>query len=359
MKIFKKFIYLLSSQERKQGFLLLIMIIVMGLLEVAGVASIMPFTAILINPEIIDTNSILRLMFDYSNNFGIQTKKHFMFILGLLVFVLLLASILFKAVTHYFQLRYTNMREYSISKNLIERYLHQPYSWFLNRHSANLGKSILSEVGLIIGHGLQPLMELIAKSFVALTLIILLIIVDYKIAIVSGFVLATAYILVYKFTRSYLSKIGQDRANANEARFTIVNEAFGAAKELKVAGLEKHYIKYFAGPAKVYSKNVANASIVGGLPRYVLEILVFGGMLLIILYLMTKSGSFVNIVPIIALYAAVCYRLIPALQSIYAATTQLRFISPALDQIYQDFKSLKQIKILKDDNMFTLNQSIT
>tara|TARA_B100001248_G_scaffold207026_1_gene161058 strand:+ start:213 stop:2003 length:1791 start_codon:yes stop_codon:yes gene_type:complete len=359
MKIFKKFIYLLSSQERKQGFLLLIMIIVMGLLEVAGVASIMPFTAILINPEIIDTNSILRLMFDYSNNFGIQTKKHFMFILGLLVFVLLLASILFKAVTHYFQLRYTNMREYSISKNLIERYLHQPYSWFLNRHSANLGKSILSEVGLIIGHGLQPLMELIAKSFVALTLIILLIIVDHKIAIVSGFVLATAYILVYKFTRSYLSKIGQDRANANEARFTIVNEAFGAAKELKVAGLEKHYIKYFAGPAKVYSKNVANASIVGGLPRYVLEILVFGGMLLIILYLMTKSGSFVNIVPIIALYAAVCYRLIPALQSIYAATTQLRFISPALDQIYQDFKSLKQIKILKDDNMFTLNQSIT
>ena len=128
---------------------------------------------------------------------------------------------------------------------------------------------------------------------------------------------------------------------------------------MKVAGLEKHYTKYFAEPAKVYSKNVANASIVGGLPRYVLEILVFGGMLLIILYLMTKSGSFVNVVPIIALYAAVCYRLIPALQSIYAATTQLRFISPALDQIYQDFKSLKQIKILKDDNTLTFNNSIT
>jgi hypothetical protein len=32
------------------------------------------------------------------------------------------------------------MREYSISKWLVENYLHQPYCWFLNRHSANLGK---------------------------------------------------------------------------------------------------------------------------------------------------------------------------------------------------------------------------
>ena len=38
------------------------------------------------------------------------------------------------------------MREYSIDKCLEEVYLHQPYSWFLNRHSADLGRTILLEV---------------------------------------------------------------------------------------------------------------------------------------------------------------------------------------------------------------------
>ena len=359
MKNFKKFFYLLSAQERKQGGLLLIMIIIMALLEMVGVASIMPFTAILVNPEVIETNSILNLMFDYSSIFGVETKKQFLFALGFLVFILLITSIFFKALTHYFQSRFTNMREYSISKRLVENYLHQPYSWFLNRHSADLGKSILSEVGLIIGHGLQPMIELIAKCFVAITLITLLIIIDPKIALIAGSILGAAYGLVYKFTRTYLNVLGNDRAKANELRFTIVNEAFGASKELKVGGLEEYYIKRFDKPAKIYSRSVANASIIGGLPRYALEAIIFGGMLFMILYLLAQTGSFTNVVPIISLYAVACYRLIPALQSIYAAITQLRFISPALDTLYKDVKSLKPIITLKDKNNLTLKKNIT
>ncbi|MRH78497.1 hypothetical protein GH984_07230 [Spiribacter sp. C176] len=48
------------------------------------------------------------------------------------------------------QLRFTLMREYSIGKRLLEGYLHQPYSWFLSRHSADLGKPILSVVNQLL-----------------------------------------------------------------------------------------------------------------------------------------------------------------------------------------------------------------
>ena len=56
------------------------------------------------------------------------------------------------------------MREFSIGKRLIEGYLHQPYSWFLSRHSADLGKTILSDVAQIIGGGIFPFLEIIARS---------------------------------------------------------------------------------------------------------------------------------------------------------------------------------------------------
>ena len=78
------------------------------------------------------------------------------------------------------------MCQYGLSKRMMERYLNQPYSWFLNRHSADIGKTILSEVGLIISKGLIPLMNLITYGTVSFALLTLLIINDPKFALIAG-----------------------------------------------------------------------------------------------------------------------------------------------------------------------------
>lgn len=358
MKIFKKFLFLLSSRERKQLYLLFSMITVMALLDMIGVASIMPFMAVLINPEIIETNVITNTLFTFLSIFGVETEKQFLFILGVMVFVLLIFSIIFKAFTNYIQLRFTNLREYTIGRRLIEGYLGQPYSWFLNRHSADLGKSILSEVSIIIGHGLTPMMELIAKSFVVIALIGLLIFIDPKIVLIAGFAICIAYGIIYKFSRSYINKIGEERVKVNQMRFTAVSEAFGASKEVKVFGLEKHFIEQFSQPAQLYARHVSSAAIISQLPRYVLETVAFGGMLIVILYLMAKSGSFVNAVPILTLYAFAGYRLMPALQGIYVSFTQLRFVAPALNALHDEIKNLKPSTINDNNQIIKLKKNI-
>ena len=70
MQILKKFFNLLSLQERKQAILVFIMILIMALLEVIGVASIFPFMAVLTNPTLINSNSLLNWMFEFSGIFG-------------------------------------------------------------------------------------------------------------------------------------------------------------------------------------------------------------------------------------------------------------------------------------------------
>ena len=161
MNTIKKFLYLLSHEERKRAYLLLLMILIMALLDMLGVASIMPFIAVMSNPELVETNFILKTMFEYLSDFGIETNQQFLFFLGISVFLLLVVSLTFKAVTLYAQVRFIQMREYSIGKRLIESYLHQPYSWFLSRNSADLGRMILSQVGDVVGNGINPFMELI------------------------------------------------------------------------------------------------------------------------------------------------------------------------------------------------------
>ena len=359
MKTFKKIFDLLSSRERKQVFYLLIMILFMALLDTLGVASIMPFIAVLTNPDIIQTNILINKIFKFSSIFGVETNNQFLFVSGVVVFFLLVFSLIFKAILNYSQLRFSSMCQYGLSKRMLESYLNQPYSWFLNRHSADLGKTILSEVSLIISKGLKPLMNLITFGTVALALLMLLIINDPKFALIAGFTLCVTYLVIYKFTRNYLMRIGQERLKANQARFTVVSEAFNAAKELKVGSLEKAFLDRFSKPAKTLAQHSAIAGAISQLPRYALEIIAFGGMMLLILYLMVQNVIFTSALPLIALYAFAGYRLIPSLQQIYAAITQLRFVSPSLNSIHNDFMNLSVKVIQNNKNILPLNKAIT
>jgi len=339
MHTIKKLLSLLTPPERKRAGVLMGMILVMAFLDMLGVASILPFMAVLANPDLLHSNAVLNTAFTTSRHIGIHTTEQFLFVLGVLVFVLLVTSLAFKALTTYAQTRFALMREYSIGKSLVEGYLHQPYSWFLNRHSADLGKNILSEVSTVIGNGMYPLMALMAQSAVALALLMLLIIIDPELALSVGVVLGLAYAGIYAVISGWLKRLGQSRIQANQDRFTAVSEAFSAAKEVKVGGLEQAYIQRFAKPAEIYAKGQATVQLIAQLPRFVLEAIAFGGMLLVILYLMSKSGSFADALPIIAIYTFAGYRLMPALQQMYQAVTQLRFVGPALDALYQDLMS--------------------
>jgi len=275
------------------------------------------------------------------------------------MFVILVTSLCFKALTTYVQVRFVEICEFSIGKRLVEGYLHQPYSWFLSRHSADLGKTILSEVSVIIADGIRPLMELFAKGIVVIALITLLIIADPKLAFIVGLSLGIAYGLIFYFVRKYLNRTGEERLINNQLRFTAVNEAFGAAKEVKVGGLEKTYIKNFSNSARIFAKSKASSQVISQLPRFILEAIAFGGILLIILYIMAQTGSFNNALPIVSLYVFAGYRLIPALQQIYASFTSLTFVSPSINKLYDDLKSLKPFNENQDQGVLTLNKTIT
>lgn len=334
------------------------MVLCMALLDMIGVASIMPFMAVLANPQTVETNSFLNAAFLATGFLGVTTTKQFLFFLGVVVFVLLVLSLGFKALTTYVQLRFTLMREYSIGKRFIENYLQQPYSWFLNRHSADLGKSILAEIGAVVGGGMVPMMTLISQGAVAVALLCLLVYVDLKLAIVVGLVLGVAYGLIFKATNGFLLHIGAERVKANQARFTVVTEAFGAAKEVKLASLEKVYVQRFASPAQTYAQHQASAQVISQLPRFALEAIAFGGMLLVVLYLMARSGGFAEALPVVALYALAGYRLMPALQQVYGAITQLRFVGPALEALHRDISDFQPFYEYENGNLQPLTQSI-
>jgi len=363
METFNRLLFLLTPNDRKNAFFLLIMMLFMALLETIGVASILPFMAVLTNPHLIETNLILNKMFQVSIIFGVENNEKFLFVLGVLVFTIFIISTAFKALLSYYQIRFIQMFNFTLSKRLTEGYLKYEYSWFLSRNSADLGKTILSEVNQVNGNGISPLLELIAKGILTIILIILLILTNPKLALIVSLSLGGSYFIIFFVIKKHLNNLGEESLKNNLLRFKSINEVFGAVKEVKFYGLEQIYNKLFSKASKIFAQTGASSAIISQLPRFILEIFTFGGVLLIILYMISQSGDFNNALPVISLYVFAGYRLMPALQQIYASFTKLTFVGPSLDVLYSEFKNFKQTKDNQyknqDQQFLSFNKKIT
>ena len=338
-KVIKMVSDLLSERERKRALLLLGLIIVMAFLDMMGVASIMPFMAVLAKPELVELNPILSQFYAL---LGLSNKNEFLFILGVAVFVMLILSIGFKAFTMWMLLRFSRLLEYSIAKRFVDLYLRQSYDWYLNRHSADLGKTVLNEVGQVVGGAIMPLMELIAQGCVATALILLLLVVDPILACIGGLGMGLLYGLIYAFIRRRLTHYGEQRRVSNQQRFQILSEVFGGIKDVKVAGLEKLYLNRFEGPAYRFAIAQGQAQTASQLPRYAMEVIAFGGILGVTLFLMHTTGSLQNSLPVLALYALAGYRLMPSMQALFVNFAALRFGASTLMHLHGELLALEK-----------------
>ena len=324
---------LFNKEEKTQVFLLLIGIVFRGLFEVAGVASIMPFIAVASNPGVIHTNKYLSYAY---NLLGFDSSRMFLILLGIFVFCIIILNNSLSALNEWFLARFTWLRGHTLARRLFAKYLSQPYAFFLNENTSNLGANILNEVGNFLKGILRPFMEMVAKIIVSAFIFILLVFVDPVLAIIVGLVLGGAYSIIFIAVRKKLVKVGKERVYANRKQFLYISEALTGIKDIKVQGCEKFFLDAFSKYSYKVNRNQAVQQIVSQVPRYALEVISFGGILLITLYFVVTQRETTNTIPLIALYAFAGYRLMPALQGVFSGITSVKFNLALLDRLSED-----------------------
>jgi ABC-type multidrug transport system fused ATPase/permease subunit len=336
--LIKKLLSLFTRREKKRGAIVLMMAVGMAVLETAGVASVMPFLSVLGNPGIVETNPVLATAYEWG---GFASVDAFLMALGVGAFALIVTSAIFRAVTLYAIQRWAWMRMHSLSERLLETYLRQPYAYFLDRHSGDMSKNILTETGALQGQALMPSLNVIAHGTVLVAIITLLVIVDPILALGVAAVIVGAYALIYVGVRRFLQRIGKDRVRANQERFTAAGEALGGIKDVKLLGREHAYLSRFRGPSTRFAKHQAASQVLGQVPKFLIEAMGFGGIIVLTLVLMATNGGVSGgglggVLPVLGLYAFAGYRMLPAAQQVYQGIAQLRFGSAAVDTVYDD-----------------------
>jgi ATP-binding cassette, subfamily B, bacterial PglK len=310
-------------------------ILIKSIVELIGIASITPFVSVMVNPEIIQSNEYLNYAYKY---FNFENTNLFLNYLGGLTLILLLVTNITSAFVEWIIIRFSKVMEYRLSTQLMSQYLSNNYEFFLGSNSTNLGKNILAEVQRCIDGVIFPLMIACSKSVTAIFILALLIYVEPFAAIGMCLIFGGGYFLIFMFVRKRLFNLGSLSSEALSKRFQTINEAFVGVKDIKLRGIEQTFIYRYKKSAKRLAYYNIYQHVVSIMPRYILETLAFGGVVLVMLYLVNDGGNFQSIIPIIALYVFAGYKLMPALQNIYSSIVTVRFNIPALIILSDDLK---------------------
>jgi len=332
---------LLTSTHRKHLALLSILVLLSGIAEIVGIASIMPFMGMVVSPDIVTNNHYLDFLYHY---LSFSSTTTFLRFIGVIVLSIMLVSNLISALTIWGVLQFSFSLGKDLSNKMFSSYLNHSYVFFLNRNSSELVQNILWEIGRIVNGILIPLLTVYAKIVVAASILVLLVWMNPQLALVVGLVLGGAYSLVFFLVRKSLSKSGNEVAVENAKRTQIAYETLGGIKDIKLLGRERDFYDRFQKPIELYALYQSRSQMISLLPRYALETLAYGGIIVIVIYLLAVQKSASHTLPMMALYALAGYRIMPALQQIFANLASVRFNISAVERITKDLKTLSPQK---------------
>ncbi|MEH7380042.1 ABC transporter ATP-binding protein [Bacillus sp. JJ1533] len=324
---------LFNAKEKKKFFLLFIMLIIAAIFETAGIGLIVPFVGIVTNPTMIQEQPILAFIYE---SFGFQTTNLFvLFAVGILlsVFVIKNAYLLFY---YYVQYKVIYNQKVKLSRTMFKEYLTKPYTFHLQRNSAELLRNVNGEVSKVFDGILLSSFQLLTEILVILAILTLLIITAPLATLTAGTLLGASVIVFFKIFRNKITYLGKENQRVNREVIKWVNQGLGASKEIKVSGNERYFVESYDKQGRLLARITITKSMIDQVPRLFIETLLVSIVLITMIILVFQGTDTAQLVATMSLFAMAAFRLMPSITRIVATLTNIRFSLPALTVVHKD-----------------------
>jgi len=340
-----KLLKILSRQDRWLAIWVLFLAIVLSAAEVAGIGSIVAYVRIVADPSLISSSQILS---QARETLGSSSDTDFLTYSGLgLIFVIIFRNIV-GAASLFFRTYFAQTMIHRLSYRRMRHYLEQRYEAFLTLNTGELRKNLLVEVAQLTSGYLVAGIMVFSN---ALTVIAILAFLLWQEPMVTGLAvlsLGSIYVCIYLLIRYRSTWLGHQGRIATEQAFRTTDEAFRGIKELKLQGGENYFSNLFWMAAKRLSRIGIGKVLIAQLPRYLIETVVFVGLLAVVLSTLDSEGRSSDSIAIIALFAMAGYRLIPLLSQLFQSISQMRTSYAVAKSLVEEFSSAATAPVTTD-----------
>lgn len=348
LKTIRQLFSLLTPLQRKNFYRLQVLVVIMAFIELLSITSIAPFMAIVGDVSLLEKNNILAQLYALS---GVTTPTDFLFYSGVAVLFMLTLSSIIAMFTIWQLSLYGTRIGTELADRLFTHYLQQDWLFHASGSSSHLIIQVSSETVRITNGIIQPLLQINAKLVLSIFILIGILIFNPLVAISGLLLFVGSYFLLYKLVRHRLIKNGREISLIYTQRFKLMNEGFGGIKDILLLNRRNDFVSRFAASGKIFADARGNNRAISQVPRYFMELIALGSMIgLVLLLLKLHHGDLGTILPVLAVYALAAFKLLPALQQIYANISDIKGNISAFDSIKDDLVNSQQAEISNNYN---------
>jgi hypothetical protein len=259
----RKILRVIDPSDHLKAVLLVCVMLLAAITQATGIVSIVPFLAVLSEPQMVESNALLKQLYEA---LAFENRDDFLFFLGVVAFTVFASGTALQAVNFWLTTRFANGQQYKLSRRLMSDYLRRPYAFFLTRNSSDLAKTVLQETMSAVSGVLLPAMNLLSQVFVALMLTTVLVLANPVLAVSVALTIGGIYGLIFYLSRRWLTSIGEDTVRANAERFRAASDCFAGAKEIRLLGRERAYLEQYRVPSQRWAGMQANSKLIANTP---------------------------------------------------------------------------------------------
>ena len=307
-----------------------------------GIGMIPVFIGIVANPTRVFKHEAFLAFIEY---LGIDSARELLIYGAISLVGIFLVKNLFYLFYKYFESRFVFNRRYLFSHRLMQAYMQAPYTFHLQRNTAELLRNVTGEVNLLINNVLHPTLRILKELVMVISVVAFLFFIEPLITLfVFIFMGGTAGIFLF-FTQRKMKLFGSQEQEYRKLMMKTASEGFGGIKEARVLNRETYLVEIFRKMSFKSSRLQMFRSFVAQIPRPAIEALAIIGIMLISLIMVMQDRPLANIVPVLALFGASTIRLMPSIQLITQMMTELRYHIVSVNPIYDDLNVLNETSL--------------
>lgn len=328
---------LLTRKEKWQIFIIIFFLFFGSLFEVLGIGAILPYLDILLHPEKTEQFKILLWAKQWLQAYHVISNQNGFFIfLTLLVILIYAIKNIFLTLSQYIQISFSFKVYQRLSTSLFHTYLHLPYTFHLQKNTADLIRNLSQMTLLFVNAFLFPSLLFLSESFIVLLLLLFLFKIDYFSTLYVLLLLGSTVSLLYFSFRNLLKRIGENNVFYQGKVNQQIMQGMGGIKEAKVLKKEDFFEEQFDTVLQNVAQSQKIYNISREVPRYFLELLIVVVMLSLTIFFLSQGTNIDKIIITLAIFGMGGIRLLPSMNRLLNALSSLKFSTSAFAVLAED-----------------------
>lgn len=317
--------------------MILLCIFVGGCFEVLGIGVVLPYLALLINPEKINSIPSLHMLYTSLQNSGLIANSNGFFIV-LTVFIIGVYWLKngFLVFNQRFQTRFTYGLYKKLSTKLFSHYLHEDYQTHLNKNTSTLIRNINQLTFDLITAFLLPLLMLISEVIIVILLVTFLLMLN-PLSTLYVFVLLGGIVgFIFLNIRKHLHIAGEAVGELQTLSYKQVLQGLGSFKSTTLLHKQDFFVAQFHQAVTQISKHRSYFDVMQNLPRFFMETAVVTVMLSLAIVMLATGQPSSELILTLSVFGMAGIRLLPSMNRILNSLSSIKWSQSMMQGLLDD-----------------------